>query len=204
LFQTLVDGKSVHGAGFAVGAGVGLLVGAAVGFEVGAVVGLAVGTLVGAPVGAVVGALVGTVVGLGVRPGLPVARGPLPVPLAPVPATGATSRSVGAVDVADPEMAVGPATARVVEPAIDESGPPIVAPVGVAPRLACEAASTPATTTSASEDIARGARRSMPGSSSALGRLSMAKSSGGPAAAGAPGSRCVRESSGWRPLTDGR
>jgi hypothetical protein len=176
LFQTLVEGNTVHGAGFEVGAGVGgTAVGAVVGFEVGTAVGAVVGTTVGAVVGIVVGFAVGfevgfvvgiavgpavgpgvgLVVGLGERPGFLLALGPLPAP-SDVFAARTASQAL------EPGMAVGPITAGVIEPAIDEGGPPIAAPVGVAPRPACEAASDRATTeSSASSDVARGDRRSM-------------------------------------------
>jgi hypothetical protein len=171
LFQTLLDGKTVHGAGLEVGADVGgAAVGAVVGFEVGTAVGAVVGgtvgavvgTVVGFEVGVVVGLVVGTavgpavgpVVGLGEPPGFLLGLGPLPAPLGVFTARTASH-------ALEPGMAVGPITAGVIEPAIDEGGPPIAAPVGVAPRPACEAARAPATTTIASENFARGDLRSM-------------------------------------------
>jgi hypothetical protein len=165
LFQTLVEGKTVHGAGFVVGAGVGgAAVGAVVGFDVGTAVGAVVGTTVGAVVGTVVGfevgfvvgPAVGPVVGLGERPGFLLGLGPLPAPLGVFPARTASQ-------ALEPGMAVGPITAGVIEPAIDEGGPPIAASVGVVPRPACEATRAPATTTTASANVARGDRRSMRG-----------------------------------------
>jgi len=162
LFQTLVEGKTVHGAGFEVGAGVGgavgtlvgVAVGTAVGAEVGTTVGAVVGLVVGIVVGIAVGPAVGAVVGLGERPGFLLALGPLPAPL-DVLASRTASQGV------EPGMAVGPITAGVIEPAIDEGGPPIAAPVGVAPRPAEEASARATTENSASSEVARGDRRSM-------------------------------------------
>jgi hypothetical protein len=166
LLQTFVDGNIGHGAGFVVGAGVGLGVGAAVGFDVGAVVGAAVGFIVGALVGAkvgfAVGPAVGAVVGAGVLPGLPVARGPFAGPFWPAIEVGSATTSFEAVDGG---MAVGPTAARVVEPAIDDCGPPIAAPVRTVPPSPAHVVSRTAdTATSASRTPARGDRRSIAGS----------------------------------------
>lgn len=127
-----------------VGPSVGTIVGTAVGLKVG----LVVGPVVRIKVGFALGSDVGVVVAPGVLAGLLLAPGPLPKLLELFEDTSG--------------MAVGPTAARVVEPAIDERGPSIAAPVGVAPRPACEATMVAATTTSASENITLGDRRSIP------------------------------------------
>ena len=173
-FHTLVDGNRAHGAGLAVGAAVGLAVGFAVGLAVGAVVGF------------VMGATVGATVGPDVLPGLAEERGPLVelsvelgwfAPEVPETLTG-TARS--SFQTLEPGMAVGPTAARVVEPAIDECGPPFTAPVGAPPNPAQVVSRITATPASASRRLARGDRRSIPAASATDRSLSMAKSSGGP------------------------
>jgi hypothetical protein len=155
----LSEGKTVHGAGPGVGAGVGLSVGLGVGFGVGAVVGFAgtsvrPGFLVGsgrgwgrgsAVAGGLLGAASGPEVGVRVDPGVGTAR--------------------LSFQTAEAGMAVGPTAAKVVEPAIDECGPP-VAPAAEAGSPSCARGASrtrSGTTASPSTMIARSPRRSITG-----------------------------------------